>query len=166
MKNHFLLKTALLAFLCIGFYLLGSYSLAHSAESGAVVTPAGLWRTYDDNDGSFRSIVEIKEDHGKFSGTILKPFLKAGEPTTCISCDGDLKNHPISGFPLFSNLKADDDVWKGGDIVDPKNGKSYSVKLSLEDNGNKLKVRGYLGISLFGRTQYWVRTTADDPSLK
>lgn len=146
--------------------LLNCPMLSVFAAAGDTPSPAGLWQTYDDSDGSLRSIVEIREKDGLLSGIVVKPFPRPGDSEVCTLCEGTLKSHPIVGFPLFNNIKAEGESWGGGKIIDPKNGKSYSLKLQLQDHGNKLKVRGFLGISLLGRTQYWLRTTAEDPKLK
>ena len=62
---------------------------------------------------------------------------------------------------LWGMKKKKDDEWKGGEILDPKNGKTYSCRLRLKDDGKKLEVRGYIGFSLFGRSQMWLREKAD-----
>lgn len=67
-----------------------------------------------------------------------------------------LQSRDIIGLELLTGFSYDDGIYSGGDIYDPETGKTYSCKMSLE--GNKLKVRGYIGISLFGRTEYFERT--------
>jgi uncharacterized protein (DUF2147 family) len=49
------------------------------------------------------------------------------------------------------------DEYQGGEILDPENGKVYRVKMNLQDRGRTLHVRGFIGFSLFGRTQIWIR---------
>lgn len=87
-------------------------------------------------------------------GKIVKLLEKAepGRPV-CDQCEGELKDAPILGFPLLSGMTRDGDEWTGGTIIDPENGKQYTAKMSLSDNGQTLEVRGFIGISLFGRTQ-------------
>ena len=69
----------------------------------------------------------------------------------------DLKNKPETGLQIMWDLKKDGDQWSGGQILDPHNGKVYRCYISLEDGGKKLKVRGYIGFAMIGRTEYWQR---------
>ena len=115
----------------------------------------GTWKTIDDEDGTVKSHVSIYEEGGKLYGKILK--LVNPEATTCSACKGDKKDKPIVGMQIMWDLKHDKDKkWKGGKIMDPKNGKEYKCKIELED-ANTLKVRGFIGFSLLGRTQTWYR---------
>ena len=75
----------------------------------------------------------------------------------CSACEGERKDQPITGMVILRDLKKDDDEWTGGTILDPSNGKTYKCKIAVENGGKKLKVRGFVGMSLFGRTQHWVR---------
>ena len=122
-------------------------------------TPVGRWTTIDDETKKPKSVIAIYEEDGKLFGKIEKIFPEPGEKPdpVCEKCEGTLKNQPILGMVIMRNLKKDDDEWSGGTILDPKNGKTYKVKIAIEDKGKKLKVRGYVGMSLLGRTQHWVR---------
>jgi uncharacterized protein (DUF2147 family) len=75
----------------------------------------------------------------------------------CIKCRGELKNKPLLGMTIMQGMKQNGDAYEGGKILDPDNGKTYRCKLKLDETGNKLEVRGFIGISLFGRSQTWVR---------
>jgi uncharacterized protein (DUF2147 family) len=120
-------------------------------------SPAGVWKTVDDKTGRDKSLVVIREEGGKIFGRIEK-LLDSSDPNKkCIKCDGALKNKPMVGIQVFGPLQKDGDQWTGGKILDPDNGKYYRCYLTLEEGGKKLKVRGYIGISLLGRTQYWLR---------
>ena len=92
-------------------------------------------------------------------GRIDSLFSKPGEDPNrvCVKCEGKNKNKPVKGLTIIWNLKQDGDEWSGGQILDPKSGKVYRCKLKLADDGNKLIVRGFLGISLLGRSQEWIR---------
>ena len=68
-----------------------------------------------------------------------------------------MKNQPVEGMTIMSGVKKDGDVWDGGKITDPKTGKVYKVKLTLDSGGQKMDVRGYIGFSLLGRSQTWYR---------
>lgn len=116
----------------------------------------GKWKTIDDDTGAAKSIVEIYESNGKVYGKVLQILEKGKEDKVCEECKGDKKNKPIKGMVIIDGLTKNDDEWDGGKILDPKSGKEYKCVISLE-NENKLKVRGYVGFSLLGRTQYWTR---------
>lgn len=101
----------------------------------------------------------IREENGKLFGKIEK-VLDSDQPgpnPVCLKCEGDLKNKPENGLQIMWDLKKDGDQWSGGQILDPHSGKVYRCYLSLEDGGKKLKVRGYIGFALLGRTEYWLR---------
>lgn len=119
-------------------------------------TPVGNWRQIDDETGKAKSVVRIYRDDGVLNGKIVK-LLKDSGSRVCNSCEGKLKGRPILGFPLVSGMTRDGDEWTDGTIIDPENGKEYSAEMALADSGQKLEVRGYIGISLFGRTQVWER---------
>ena len=122
-------------------------------------TIAGKWKTIDDETGNLKSIVLIWEDNQVFSGKVEQLFRKPDEEQNpiCDKCTDDRKNQPVLGMTILKDLVEKDGEWSGGTILDPKNGKVYRCFLKLEDNGKKLKVRGYIGISLLGRTQVWER---------
>lgn len=121
----------------------------------------GKWKTIDDQTGKPRSIVELYKKDGKAYGKVIKGFPNPGESEhpICIECEGKLKNQPIIGMIIITDMKFDEDdqEWEGGEILDPDTGQTYDCKLWLEDG--QLKVRGYL--SLFFRTQTWVRATVN-----
>lgn len=116
----------------------------------------GKWKTIDDETKKPKSIVEIYEDNGKVFGKVIEILDKTKEGKLCEECTGAQKNKPIKGLIIVQNLKKNGSSWDGGTILDPSTGKEYKCSLTLESS-NKLKVRGYLGISLLGRTQYWER---------
>ena len=125
--------------------------------NGYSQTIFGKWKTIDDETGNEKSIVEIyKAENGKAYAKILQ-LLEAGkEDSICDNCDGAKKDQPIKGMEIIDGLTKDDDEWNSGNILDPKTGKEYKCILELEEM-DKLKVRGYIGFSLIGRTQYWYR---------
>ncbi len=117
----------------------------------------GKWKTIDDETGNEKSIVEIyKAENGKAYAKILQLLEEGKEDNICDNCDGANKNQPIKGMEIIDGLTKDDDEWNSGNILDPKTGKEYKCILELEET-DKLKVRGYIGFSLLGRTQYWYR---------
>jgi len=134
-------------------FLFPPFAMAQSA------TPVGVWKTIDDVSGKERSIVRIVEINGKLQGTVDNIFDRPGDDPDhlCVECKGDLNGKPVIGMRILWGLKDKGGVWKGGKILDPDNGKVYSCKMELAANGQELNVRGYIGISLIGRTQTWYR---------
>ena len=121
-------------------------------------SPVGLWRTIDDVTGKTMSVVRIVDKDGVLSGRIESIF--EHEPHwdgRCVKCRDHRKNQPIVGMMILSNLRKVGDDYAGGEILDPENGKIYGCILRVVEEGRRLEVRGFIGISLFGRTQVWVR---------
>ncbi|CEN40118.1 DUF2147 domain-containing protein [Capnocytophaga cynodegmi] len=116
----------------------------------------GRWKTIDDETGKEKSIVEIYEKNGLVYGKLVELLEEKNRNAICSACSGSNKNKPYLGLVIITDLKKDGDEWSGGKILDPKTGKEYKCNMALE-NSDKLKVKGYLGISLIGRTQYWQR---------
>ena len=125
----------------------------YSAQSNSV---EGIWITTDDVTGREKSEVLIYKDSGKLYGKIINLLLPEDKGKLCTKCKGEYKNKPIEGMIILNDLILEDGIWEDGTIIDPKSGKIYDCYLSLEKQ-NILKVRGYLGFSLLGRTQIWKR---------
>ncbi len=123
----------------------------------APASPAGLWRTIDDETGQARSLVRIEESAGQVSGRVERILTPGKENARCEACTGDLQNQPIVGMTILQGLKAGEDGYEGGTILDPNNGKTYRCQLWLDDGGKKLNVRGYIALPVFGRSQVWHR---------
>jgi uncharacterized protein (DUF2147 family) len=125
----------------------------------AQTTPVGLWKTIDDETKKEKSLVRISEAGGVFSGKIEKLLDPDAKPDAkCDKCSDERKDQPILGMVILRNLKQDADdkeVWAGGEILDPNNGKTYRSRLKPIDGGKRLEMRGYLGP--FYRTQVWQR---------
>ncbi len=122
-------------------------------------TPVGHWRTIDDKTGKVKSVVEIYEtSNGTLAGKVLKVLHSDKGPNpVCDACKGDNHNKPVEGMVITWGLKQNGSTWDGGKILDPNNGKVYSAKLTPTEGGKKLQVRGYMGFSLLGRSQTWLR---------
>ncbi|GGX54017.1 DUF2147 domain-containing protein [Saccharospirillum salsuginis] len=132
-------------------------SLATSIAFAESMSAEGRWRTIDDDTGEAKSIVRVWNDGGELKGQIIE-LLNPSEPNPkCTECKGMRKDKPIEGMTFLWGLEQDGDEWKDGKILDPANGKEYSAKVKVIDNGAKLEVRGYLGFALIGRTQVWER---------
>lgn len=137
-------------FLIAHFILFLSFSV-HSQDV------FGSWKTVDDVTGEAKSIVEIYEKDGKAYGKIIKILdPNAPKDAKCEECSGKDKDKLIVGLTFLRGLEKDGDEYNGGTILDPENGKEYKSYIQLESK-DKLKVRGYIGFSLLGRTQYWYR---------
>jgi len=117
----------------------------------------GKWKTIDDVTGKAKGIIEIYEDNGKVFGRIIDIIdTRVPKDSRCFKCTGKRKNKPFIGMVFIENLKKHENEYSGGRVLDPNNGKEYRCYISLEET-DKLKIRGYVGFSLFGRTQYWYR---------
>ncbi|WP_208022762.1 DUF2147 domain-containing protein [Flavobacterium jejuense] len=117
----------------------------------------GTWLTAGDDNAK----VEIYESHSKYYGKIvwLKNPIREGKKALDVNNpDKNKRNNPIIGLQIISGFEfnADDNIWENGKIYDPQSGKTYSCNIRKE--GNKLKVRGYIGFSLLGRTEIWTKT--------
>ncbi|MFT4021804.1 MAG: DUF2147 domain-containing protein [Acinetobacter sp.] len=132
--------------------LMGAFISAHAADplNGTV------WKTIDDETKQPKAIVVFNEQkNGTLSASIQK-VLTPGEENACTKCEGPYKNKSLRGVTIVRGLKnIGSNQYENGTILDPKNGKTYSLKGELA--GNQLKLRGYLGIAALGRNQTWVR---------
>ncbi len=143
-----------------GMWSLAAIMLALSwSASAAELSPLGRWWLFDDETGARSGIIEITLSHDELVGRIVKLIPKPGDPPefVCDRCDGPEKNQRVLGMIILKGLKRDGDMWDGGNILDPRTGNVYSCELRVDVSGKELYLRGYLGISLLGRTQTWVR---------
>lgn len=153
------LKLSLRIFLCVCLF---SFALISYAQQ---TTPVGFWKQVSDQagmQGQVRSIIKISQVNEQLIGTIVKTYTVNGiKPETyCKDCPDDFKNKPIIGLKILWGMQqVDSNSWEDGKILDPKSGNIYSCRLTLLNEGTQLKVRGYIGISLLGRTQVWQRMT-------
>ncbi|MDA7417819.1 DUF2147 domain-containing protein [Xenophilus arseniciresistens] len=131
---------------------------ALSGPALAQMTPVGTWQSIDDKTHEAKSQIRISESGGVLSGRIEKLLRKeAKQDAVCEECTDDRKGQPLIGLEIIRGAKKAEgkDVWEEGKILDPENGKSYTLRLTPVEGGKKLEVRGsVLGI---GRTQTWVR---------
>jgi uncharacterized protein (DUF2147 family) len=138
-----------LLFLCLASF--GTYGQTFSADA-----LLGTWLT-----GSQKAAVTIYKLENKYFGKIswLKtPHYEDGKPKVDKNNPDDKrKSDPLMGLNLLREFTfAGTDKWEKGTIYDPENGKTYSCKITMVDK-DKLDVRGYVGISMLGRTQTWIR---------
>ena len=129
------------------------YILINSFQSNEI---EDVWITQDDETGKKKSEVLLYKNNGKLYGKIINLLLEEDKGKICINCKGENKNLPIEGMVIVEGLKLNGKTWEEGTILDPKSGKTYSCYITFDDD-NTLKVRGYIGFSLLGRTQKWIR---------
>ena len=132
--------------------------VAFSAPTWAQMTPEGLWRNIDDKTGEAKAEIRIRDVSGVLNGVLEKRLTKDAKPDdVCKECSDDRKDKPLQGLELIRGAKKAEgkEVWEGGKILDPENGRSYSLRMTPIEAGKKLEVRGSIGP--FGRTQTWVR---------
>jgi uncharacterized protein (DUF2147 family) len=126
---------------------------APSPSSNPPASPAGRWRIIDDETGQQKGVIRIMVRGDTVTGALEAPQ----SHDICTACGDDRRNHPIDGLEIIRGARRDGDRWTDGTILNPNNGKTYGVDLSVAEGGRVLRVRGYLGISLLGRTQSWTR---------
>lgn len=132
-------------------------SLVMGAASAASNSAVGSWKTVDDKTGKEKARIEITESGGELQGRIVELYHPSKPDPLCEKCEGERHNQPITGMVMLWDMKKDGDAWSGGRILDPESGKVYTAKMSLSENGQVLNVRGFIGVSLLGRTQQWHR---------
>ncbi|NCT09756.1 MAG: DUF2147 domain-containing protein [Flavobacteriia bacterium] len=118
----------------------------------------GKWHSTNEETGEIDSVVEVYQKNDKAFAKVVKIMDSKRQDFLCDLCKGKQKNTPILGLNILTGLKKTGDEWSGGKILDPRNGKEYQCYIKLE-TPNKLKLRGYIGISLLGKTAYWTRVS-------
>jgi len=131
-------------------FLLIAFSSTMNAQ-----TIFGNWLSKN-KDGTIDSVIKVYKKDGKVVAKIIEIKDTSRQNAVCELCEGKNKNKPILGLNILTGLEKQDDEWSGGTILDPRNGKVYQCYIELV-KPNKLKLRGYIGISLFGKTAYWER---------
>jgi uncharacterized protein (DUF2147 family) len=124
----------------------------------AQMSPVGVWHTLDDKTGEAKAEIRITDDAGALNGRIEKLLRKEAKPDEkCAECRDERKGQPMVGLEIIRGARKAEgkDVWEGGRILDPENGREYGLRLTPVEGGRKLEVRGSFGP--FGRTQTWVR---------
>ena len=139
---------------------LAAASLVLAGSSFAQMTPVGTWHTIDDKTGEAKAEIHIVDKDGVLSGRVVKSLRNdPNAKKTCDDCKDDRKGQEIIGMEIIRGVKPDasgENLWaNGGKILDPENGKEYTVKMVPQEGGKKLQVRGYIGP--FFRTQVWSR---------
>jgi uncharacterized protein (DUF2147 family) len=120
-------------------------------------SPEGMWRTIDDNTHKTRGLIRLYEQDGAVFGKVEASFDPKEANEICERCSDDRKNKRVVGMVVMRNMRKHGSEYRDGDILDPDTGLIYSCRFRLEDGGRKLVVRGFIGISLLGRSQVWLR---------
>lgn len=132
--------------------------LASQVSFATTISPVGLWQSIDDESGKPRSLIRINESHGELNAVVEKGLLATDTgDAVCDKCTDERKDQRIIGMTIANGLTKNGDKYDGGHILDPENGKIYKCKMTLNTSGDELEVRGYIGISLLGRSQIWKR---------
>jgi len=156
MRSRFTLVLVVAAMLIISLP-----ATAQSPQTNALSSPVGVWKTISDKTHKPASLVKIWVENGQLMGKVIKVLNSdKGPHPICDKCEGERHNKPVVGMTIIWGMHKDGDEWDGGTILDPKTGETYKCSIELVDGGMKLKVRGYIGFSLFGRTQVWLREPA------
>ena len=116
----------------------------------------GEWKNPDDVTGKVNSIIKVYEKNNKAYAKIIEITETIRRDDLCTKCTGENKNRPILGMDILSGLVKKKNSWTDGKIIDPKRGGTYDCTIELVTE-NKLKVRGYIGIPMLGKTVYWIR---------
>lgn len=148
------------------FLAAAAFGQTHPPATAANASPAGWWKTIDDKTGKAKSIVHITVAGDTLGGTVERLFRGPDEIQNplCRECPGDRKGKPIIGLTIMWGMHPAADGWGNGSVLDPNNGKVYRCKLAVSPDGQSLTVRGYIGISLLGRSQTWKRVPPEPPA--
>lgn len=122
-------------------------------------SPIGYWQTVSDVTGRPQSVVQIYESDGRLFARVDKVLVTDGVPATCVKCRDDRKGAPLVGLVIMRNMRNAGEDYRDGDILDPESGKIYRCRMTVDVTGQRLTIRGYIGISLFGRSQVWHRVS-------
>lgn len=138
--------------LALGLFATSLFANAADALDGTV------WKTIDDKTNQPKALVKFTEQRNGTLNASIQAIFTPGEENSCTKCEGAFKNKSLKGVTIVRGLKnVGSNNYEGGTILDPKNNKTYKLKGSIKDGGNRLEMRGFIGVSLIGRNQNWVR---------
>ena len=128
-----------------------------SVSTGFSQSIFGHWNSFDEDTNRVESVIEVYKKEGWVLARISKIIDPEKQEAVCLMCNGKRKNEAILGMDILTGLKKNGNQWSGGKILDPKSGNEYTCYMKLI-NQNTLKIRGYFGSPLFGKTVIWKRT--------
>jgi uncharacterized protein (DUF2147 family) len=129
-----------------------AWAQAHS------VSPVGVWRALDDANGEPRMIVRVYAENDEVKATVEQLLNDArGAERRCEKCEGKLRDQPVVGMQILKGLRWKDGDYKGGQLIDIDSGKPYQCSMRVADDGSKLLLRGYSGLSFKNRTWTWLK---------
>ena len=136
--------------------MLAAVLVALTTYAGDAASPVGLWKAFNEQ-GKPTGSIRITEQDGVLRGIVERGLPTDSEDKRCTACRDQRKDQRLLGMEIISGLHRNGEDYEGGQILEPFSGNIYRAKLTLLENGTKLKVRGYVGFSLFGTTQIWQR---------
>lgn len=139
--------------------LLSGFFMGSPAAFASTGSPVGLWETVDDATGEATAVIRIALENGELIGTIEHLIREPGQDPNppCTQCPGEKKGQRVEDLVMLWGFKKVDARWEGGFILDPDSGNTYRSELRVTDDDERLEVRGYIGIPLFGRSEVWRR---------
>lgn len=161
-RMNFLIKSLMLGLFFIIFspFVLAT-TMSNTPNIEKTQSVVGYWQTIDGKTKKPSSIIAIVSNGQFYDGQVAKTFPLPDEQKTslCVACKGNQKNKPILGLTIIKNMICRSGVCSKGTILDPRDGKIYHATMRLVNNGEQLKVRGYVGMPMFGKTVVWNRVS-------
>jgi uncharacterized protein (DUF2147 family) len=146
--------------LCVtSLFLVIFSSVATAATAATTNSVEGYWQTIDGKTKKPSSIIEIQKNGAIVNGKVVKTYSPGSQKSLCVACQGVQKNKPILGLTIIKGMQCTANTCEHGTILDPRDGKVYHATMKLVNNGQTLKVRGYIGMPLLGKTVIWQRVS-------